>query len=127
MMLLNSRFLVIAFVSLSLASSFAASNKVISEAMKTYHKAPQGTEPVAKKVLNGTASDQEVADLLKSYQTIAKEEPPQGEKAAWDKKTAAVIDALTLISKKDPKGSTAYKLAINCKACHTDHRPAKAQ
>lgn len=127
MILRNCRFLVITLVGLSLSTSFAAGNKVISEAMKKYHKGPEGTEPVAKKISNGTASSQEIADLLKAYQQIAKEDPPKGDKADWEKKTGAVIDALTLIEKKDPKGLTAYKLSINCKACHTEHRPAKPQ
>jgi hypothetical protein len=105
------------------SSQGAEGDKVISDFMKKYHKAPKGTDPVCKKVSNGQASDAELAELLKGYQAICGAKPPKGDAADWVKKCQAVIAAVKLIQAKDAGGIEAYKTAVNCKACHSEHKP----
>ena len=109
-------------LSIALAAAFistAAASDEIKSVMKKYHK-PE--DALCKKVGAGTATDSELGDLLKAYKDIAKESPPKGDAASWDKKTKALIDAVTAVKAKDEKGVSAFKEAVNCKACHSVHK-----
>jgi len=101
----------------------ASADDVISGVMKKYHKAPEGTDPVCKKAGAGAASEAELADLLKAYESLAEVKPPRGDDAAWEQRTADLVAAVKLLQAKDAGGADAYKKAVNCKACHTDHKP----
>lgn len=97
----------------------AVGSDVIKAAMKTYHK-PE--DALCKKISGGTASDAELATILKVYQDICAATPPKGDKAAWVAKCQALIGAVKKIQAKDVSGVAAYKTAVNCKACHTAHK-----
>jgi hypothetical protein len=92
---------------------------VIKTAMKQYHK-PE--DALCKKVSGGTASDAELATMLKQYQAMCAATPPKGDKAAWVKKNQALIAAVKKIQAKDATGAADYKAAVNCKACHSEHK-----
>ena len=94
-------------------------SEVIKTAMKDFHK---GDTALCKKVSNGQASDAELANLLKSYQAMCAATPPKGEKTAWVTKCQALIGSVKKIQAKDPAGVAAYKTAVNCKACHNEHK-----
>jgi len=108
----------------SLSSTLnAASDDVISEVMKEYHKAPKGTDPIAKKAAKGEAKKAEVSKLLRGYKSMAKAEPPKGEVDAWNKRMETLI-AATEALKEEKEGSVeAFAKAGDCKACHSEHKP----
>lgn len=101
------------------AKPAAGGSDVIKTAMKQYHKPD---DALCKKVSGGTASDAELATMLKVYQDMCAATPPKGDKAAWVKKNQALIAAVKKIQAKDATGVAAYKAAVNCKACHTEHK-----
>lgn len=101
------------------AKPAAGGSDVIKTAMKTYHKPD---DALCKKVSGGTASDAELATMLKVYQDMCAATPPKGDKAAWVKKNQALIGAVKKIQAKDAAGVAAYKAAVNCKACHSEHK-----
>ncbi|MBE2284425.1 MAG: hypothetical protein IAE77_13290 [Prosthecobacter sp.] len=103
------------------AAKPAAGSDVIKTAMKQYHKPD---DALCKKVAGGTATDAELGALLKVYQDMCAATPPKGDKAAWVTKCQALIGAVKKIQAKDAAGVAAYKAAVNCKACHTDHKGA---
>lgn len=107
--------LVLAFTALSRAD-------VIEDAMKNFHK---GETAPCKKVAGGTASDAELADILKAYQAMCGAKPPKGTPASWTEKCQALIAAVKQIQSKNPAGVAAYKKAVNCKACHEVHKEKK--
>jgi mono/diheme cytochrome c family protein len=98
----------------------ALGSEVIKTVMKQYHK---GDDALCKKV-GTTATDAELATLLKAYQDLCAATPPKGDKAAWVTKCQALIDSVKKVQAKDAAGAAAYKAAVNCKACHTDHKGA---
>jgi hypothetical protein len=102
------------------AAAPAAGSDVIKTAMKQYHK---GDDALCKKV-GTTATDAELATLLKVYQDMCAATPPKGDKTAWVTKCQALIGAVKKVQAKDAAGAAAYKAAVNCKACHTDHKGA---
>jgi len=124
MLLFAGAAILAACVFASIAPSQAAEgDKVISDFMKKYHKAPQGTDPVCKKVGKGQATDAELAELLAGYQAICASKPPKGGVADWTTKCQALVSAIKLVQAKDPGGVEAYKTAVNCKSCHSLHKP----
>lgn len=110
-------------LALSLSSCPLLADDAIEDAMKKYHKAPDGTDPVCKKVSNGEATPEQLAELLKAYEAMAAAKPPKGNQASWDEKNQALISAVKKIQAGDATGVSAYKKAVNCKACHTLHKP----
>ncbi|MBV6498834.1 MAG: hypothetical protein CJBNEKGG_01064 [Prosthecobacter sp.] len=101
------------------AAKPAAGSDVIKTAMKQSFKPD---DALCKKVSGGTASDADLAQMLKICQTICAATPPKGDKAAWVGKCQALIASVKKIQAKDPAGIEAFKKAVNCKACHTDHK-----
>lgn len=103
---------------LGLTSAFAGEG-VIADAMKKFHK---GETAPCKKVGAGEASASELSAILKAYQDMAKEKPSKGTPASWKEKTDALISAVTALQKGDKSAASAYKKAVNCKACHDVHK-----
>jgi len=101
------------------AKPAAAGSDVIKTVMKQHHKPD---DAIVKKATGGTASDAELATLLKAYQDICAASPPKGDKAAWVKKCQAVIGAVKKVQAKDAAGLPDLKTATNCKACHSEHK-----
>lgn len=95
----------------------------IKEAMQKFHKAPKGTDPVCKKAQEGTATKEELAGMVQAYTTMASAKPPQGDEASWKEKTAKLITAAKDLQAGKTGAVDAYKAAVNCKACHSVHRP----
>lgn len=99
----------------------AAGNDLVKTIMKQHFKPDDG---IAKKAGAGTSTDAELATLLKACQDMLTIAPPKGDKAAYVMKTQGLIDAVKKVQAKDAAGPAAYKAAVNCKACHTDHKGA---
>ena len=95
----------------------------IKEVMKTYHKAPKGVDPVCKKAVDGKASPAEVKQLVAGYKILATAKPPKGDDASWKEKTSKLLAAAQALESGAPDGAARYKEAVNCKACHTVHKP----
>lgn len=112
---------------LSLASlAFAAGDdNPIKKAMQFAHKAPQGQKKVSEKIVEGTATDDEVQKTLAAYKAIGDTKPPKGDPAAFKEKVAKVVAALDNVAAKKPGATDEFKSAVNCKACHSDHKGDK--
>jgi hypothetical protein len=104
------------------AYALDAKYQPIADAMKYAHKAPKGEKKVSDRIIEGTASDEELKKTLDLYKAMANTEPPKGDPAAFKEKVAKLIGATEdVIAKKE--GATAhYKEAVDCKACHKDFR-----
>lgn len=101
------------------AAPAAGGSDAVKAIMKKHFKPDDG---IAKKAGAGTATDAELATLLKACQEMLATAPPKGDKAAYVTKVQALIDAVKKTQAKDPAAAAAYKAAVNCKACHTDHK-----
>lgn len=108
---------------LSSGLAFAEEDSVIKDAMKFAHKAPKGEKKLSDKILDGTASDEDVKKALDLYKKMSDAKPPRGDQADFKKKVAKVVEATEELVKKDPQGVVHYKAAIDCKACHSEHKP----
>ncbi len=111
-----------ATLSLGLSVAFAADDNPIKDAMKYAHKAPKGEKKLSEKIVEGTASDDDVKKTLELYKAMADTKPPKGDAAAFREKVAKLITATEAVVAKKPNASAGYKEAANCKACHGDHK-----
>ncbi len=114
----------LAFTAAIALGAFAADAefKPIEDAMKFAHKAPKGTPKVSDKIIDGSVSDEDLKKTLELYKAMADTKPPKGEAVAFKEKVAKLIGATeNVVAKKEGAGA-AYKEAVNCKACHSDHK-----
>lgn len=105
------------------SSAAADPPNVIKEGMKAYHKAPRGVDPVCKKAADGKATPEELKKLVECYGLLAKAKPPRGDEASWKDKTGKLLVAAQSLQKGEPGAVAKYKEAVNCKACHSVHKP----
>lgn len=109
-----------------LATSASAANEAkitAKEVMQKFHKAPKGEDPLCKKISDGKASKEELAQVLAAYRVMCAEKPVRGDEASWKEKCLALIKATESIAAGKPDGVTQYKAAVNCKGCHSVHKP----
>lgn len=106
-----------------LTATSRADDEAMEKFMKDYHKAPKGTDPVCKLAVDGKASAEQLAALLAGYQAMCGAKPPKGEVGPWQEKCKALIAAVKGLQAKDAAAAESYKKAVNCKACHSAHKP----
>jgi hypothetical protein len=95
----------------------------IKQVMKIYHKAPKGVDPICKKASDGRATPTEIRNLVAAYRTMSAAKPPKGDDASWKEKCARLLSAAEALASGAPDGAAKYKEAVNCKACHSVHKP----
>lgn len=100
-----------------------ANEDAIKEVMKTYHKAPKGTDPICKKAMDGKASPEELKNLVAGYKVLVGAKPPKGDPASWKDKTTKLLTAAKSLEQGEAGAANKYKEAVNCKACHSVHKP----
>jgi hypothetical protein len=94
----------------------------IEISMKYSHKAPKGEKKINEKIVEGTATDEEIAKTLALYKAIGDTKPPKGDPAEFKAKMAKLIAATEEVVAKKPDAAAHYKEAVNCKACHSEHK-----
>ena len=104
-------------------SQAADSSDVIKQGMKAYHKAPKGVDPICKKAADGKATPEELKKIVDCYAILAKAKPPRGDDASWTEKTGKLLAAAQSLQKGEAGATAKYKDAVNCKACHSVHKP----
>lgn len=104
---------------LSVTTALAAEFSV-EKFMEKTHK---GKTSISKKASDGQASKEELKKLLEGYQAMAAAKPEKGDAASWKEKTTALVTATQAMISQAPSGVASYKKAVNCKACHSVHKP----
>lgn len=105
----------------SLAAGAADKAKpTIKDVMKEYHK---GDDPLCKKVASGKGTKEDHKKLVEAYAAMADAKPPKGEVKDWKERTGKLLAAAKALEAGKPDAAAQYKDAVNCKACHTAHKP----
>src|SRR5262245_47903530 len=106
-----------------LGAKNTAAPKEIAEIMKEAHGG--GANSLRAKVVAAKGSEEDAKKLLKLYEDLPKNDPPKGEKEAWEKKTDAVVAAAKKVAAKpdDAALGKALGAATNCMNCHKEHKP----
>ena len=102
---------------------YAADDGPIKKAMQTVHKAPKTEKKLSEKIIEGTATDEQKQTALALYKAMADSKAPKGDEAAFKAKVAKLIAATEEVVGNKPNAVAHYKEAVNCKACHSEHKP----
>lgn len=94
----------------------------IEEIMKALHK---GDDAVGKRVGKGQGTKADFAKLVEYYPSLALNKPPKGDLAAWKSRSNALLAAAKALNSGEDGALERYKKAVNCKACHSEHREDK--
>lgn len=86
--------------------------------IKEVMKAAQGGNALLAKVKGGKASDDEKKMLVEVYTALSQNTPKKGDKDAWDKRCKEIIAE----AEAAVKGKVAFKVASDCKGCHSLHK-----
>jgi hypothetical protein len=121
---MNIRLLTVsALVAVAASMGFAVEkSNPIKDAMDFAHKAPKGEKKLSDKILDGTAPEADVKKTLELYKAMLDTKPPKGEQAAYKEKVQKLIAATEEVVEKKPDATAHYKEAVNCKACHSEHK-----
>lgn len=95
----------------------------IAKVMNTCHKAPKGTDPICKKAIEGKASGEEIKKLVAGYKVLTTAKPAKGDEASWKEKTTKLLAAAEGLEKGGAEAQAKYKTAVDCKGCHSVHKP----
>ena len=113
------------FAILATSLAFAEEDNAIKQAMKFAHKAPKGEKKLNEKIAEGTAEEGDIKKALDLYKAMLDVKPPKGEQADFKTKTLNLITATEELIAKKPDASAHYKVAVNCKGCHSEHKESK--
>jgi hypothetical protein len=94
----------------------------IKKAMKFAHSAPKGEKKLNEKIVAGTAPEADIEKALTLYKQMVDAKPPKGDAGAFKEKTSRLIAATEEVIANKPDGIEHYKAAVDCKACHSEHR-----
>jgi hypothetical protein len=121
------KFLCGAVMALGLIASGAMSAsllapKSISDIMDEAH---DKDDSLLEKVVKGKGTAEDAKKLLALYADLGKNDPPKGDKAAWKKKTDAIVVAAKKVAAnhEDKAALAALGKATMCGACHKEHKP----
>lgn len=95
-------------------------NDAIATVMKNAFK---GETSLYTTVAKGKGTQDDARRLAAFVKTLTENEPPRGEKAAWDKRTGDLLRAVDLMAKGSKQAMVQVQNAGNCKSCHSAHKP----
>jgi hypothetical protein len=92
----------------------------VKDVMKALHK---GDDALSKKVAKGDGSKDDFKKLVENYTALPLNDAPKGDAKSWQEKTTALLDAAKALEAGKAGALDQYKAAVNCKACHSAHKP----
>ncbi|MFM8360928.1 MAG: hypothetical protein ACKOET_20440 [Verrucomicrobiota bacterium] len=92
----------------------------IEEIMESGFK---GKESLCARLTQGQTSQEENLRMVQLTRELSLNKPPKGDLASWTAKTTALHAAAQDVAARKPGAVDAFKSAVNCKACHSVHKP----
>ena len=124
---MNSKILITAASTLAFAivGCSSLSNKPSKSVHQVMEEGFEGKESLNARVTKGQGTPTEIQHLAALVHQMALNAPPRGDLASWTEKTVALDKAAADLVAGKPGAMDAYKAAVNCKACHSAHKPEK--
>lgn len=80
-------------------------------------------EGLLKRVTAGTGTQEEKEQLLGYYKMLALHVPPKGSSLDWKERTGKLVEGAKSAVAGEPNADRALKRVVNCRDCHTFHKP----
>src|SRR5262249_11209336 len=90
----------------------------IEQVMDKVHKKPN----LAKKLTDGSISEEEKKTLIEYYEELPKNTPPKGSAEDWKKRTETLLATAKAATTGGAAERASYRKAVNCKSCHDAHK-----
>ena len=115
---------VLALAVVTVAAAAPKPKFTIKQVMK---EAIKGNDALVKKACKGTATPEELAKMVEYFKAMKACVPPKGDLDSWEQKAGALLDAALRVQKspQDKDASYALEQAVECRQCHTPHKPGK--
>ena len=98
-------------------------DRTISEIMLKAHQPGRSAKrALDQRVILGTASTMEKAELVTLYEELSRATPPAGSLDDWKKDTGALVDAAKAVQRGNAGASERLSRALDCAACHRKYR-----
>jgi hypothetical protein len=95
-------------------------SKDIHEIMETGFK---GKESLSARITGGQGSAADHKAMVDLTYQLTLNTPPKGDLKSWTEKTTALHAAAKGLAAGAPAALDTWKSAVNCKACHSVHKP----
>ena len=112
----------VALVAAGCASTSSASKPSLSieQIMEDGFK---GKESLSARISKGQGNDADFKKMAFLTKELALNKPPKGDLTSWTEKTQALQSAAESLAAGKPGALDGFKTAVNCKACHSVHKP----
>ena len=95
-------------------------SKTIEQVMDEGFK---GKGSLSAKVSKGEGSAKDIETMVGLTYQLTLNTPPKGDLRSWTEKTTALHAAAKALAAGNPGAADQWKSAVNCKACHSIHKP----
>jgi len=83
----------------------------------------KGKESLSARIAKGQGTAEDFKKIAFLTKELALNQPPKGDLASWTEKTRALKAAADDLVAGKAGAVDAFKSAVNCKACHSVHKP----
>lgn len=83
----------------------------------------KGKESLSARIVKGQGNAEDFKKMAFLTKELALNPPPKGDLASWTEKTKALKAAADNLVAGKPGAVDGFKSAVNCKACHSVHKP----
>lgn len=83
----------------------------------------EGKQSLCARVSKGEASAKDLETMVGLTYQLTLNTPPKGDLHSWTEKTTALHAAAKALAAGNPGAADQWKSAVNCKACHSVHKP----
>ena len=83
----------------------------------------KGKESLSARIAKGQGTAEDFKKIALLTKELALNQPPKGDLASWTEKTRALKAAADDLVAGKAGAVDAFKSAVNCKACHSVHKP----
>ena len=83
----------------------------------------KGKESLSARISKGQGNEADFKKMAFLTKELALNKPSKGDLASWTEKTKALQAAAESLAAGKPGALDGFKTAVNCKACHSVHKP----
>jgi len=83
----------------------------------------KGKESLSARISKGQGTDADFKKMAYLTKELALNKPSKGDLTSWTEKTRALQAAAESLAAGKPGALDGFKTAVNCKACHSVHKP----
>jgi hypothetical protein len=110
-------------VVLGLAAGCSTTPKLELTSEQVMEEGFKGKTSIAARLSENMGTEADKMRMVYLTQQLALNQPPRGDLASWTQKTTALNLAAVALERNSPDALVTWKAAVDCKKCHSLHKP----